>query len=83
MNNQEVDYCALNKRMAQEELIREQIDENGTKWRKVYFGGGLHFRNWLEQCKELGEVRVEEVDSTGLSCFEEGREKLYRIWVKE
>lgn len=83
MNNEDVDYCAPSKRMAQEELIREQIDKNGTKWRKVYFGGGLHFQNWLEQCKELGEVRVEEVDSTGLSCFEAGREKLYRIWIKE
>jgi len=49
---------------------------------KVYFGGGQHFRNWLEQCKELGEVMVEEVDSSGYKCFEEGGEKLYRIWVK-
>jgi hypothetical protein len=36
----------------------------------------------LEQSKELGEVIVEEVDSTGYKCFEEGGEKLYRIWMK-
>jgi len=70
------------ERLAQEELVRERIDEKGNKWRKVYFGGGEHFRNWLEQCKELGEVEVEEVDSTGFKCFEEAGEKLYRIWLK-
>ena len=71
------------ERLAQEELIRERIDEKGNRWRKVYFGGGAHFRNWLEQCRELGEVEVEEVDSTGFKCFEESGEKLYRIWMKE
>jgi len=25
---------------------------------------------------------VEEVDSKGFKCFEEGGEKLYRIWMK-
>jgi hypothetical protein len=25
---------------------------------------------------------VEEVDSTGYKCFEEGGEKLYRIWLR-
>ena len=71
------------ERLAQEELVREKIDEQGNKWRKVYFGGGEHFRNWLQQCGELGEVEVEEVDSAGFKCFEEGGEKLYRIWMKE
>ena len=70
------------ERLAQEELVREKIDEKGNKWRKVYFGGGEHFRNWLEQCRELGEVEVEEVDSKGFKCFEEVGEKLYRIWMK-
>ena len=70
------------ERIAQEELIRERIDEKGNKWRKVYFGGGEHFRNWLDQCQQLGEVEVEEVDSTGFKCFEETGEKLYRIWMK-
>jgi hypothetical protein len=71
------------ERLAQEELVRERIDEKGNRWRKVYFGGGAHFRNWLEQCQELGEVEVEEIDSTGFKCFEEAGEKLYRIWMKE
>ena len=72
----------IQERMAEEELIKERIDEEGNRWRKAYFGGGQHFKNWLEQCKELGEVMVEEVDSTGYKCFEEGGEKLYRIWMK-
>ena len=82
MNKEAEDAPAIQERMAQEELVRERTDENGNKWRKVYFGGGAHFKNWLEQCKELGEVWVEEVDSAGLKCYEEGGEKLYRIWVK-
>jgi hypothetical protein len=69
--------------LAQEELVKEKVDANGNKWRKVYFGGGAHFRNWLEQCRELGEVEVEEVDSRGFKCFEEAGEKMYRIWMKE
>ena len=72
----------IQERMAEEELIKERIDVEGSRWRKAYFGGGQHFKNWLEQCKELGEVMVEEVDSTGYKCFEEGGEKLYRIWMK-
>ena len=70
------------ERIAQEEQVRERIDEKGDRWRKVYYGGGEHFRNWLEQCRELGEVEVEEVDSKGFRCFEEGGEKLYRIWMR-
>jgi hypothetical protein len=68
--------------IAREELVREKTDARGNKWRKVYFGGGAHFRNWLEQCRELGEVEVEEMDAKGFKCFEEGGEKLYRIWMK-
>jgi hypothetical protein len=70
------------KRIAREEQVKERIDEKGNRWQKVYFGGGEHFRNWLEQCRELGEVEVEEVDSEGFKCFEEGGERLYRIWMK-
>jgi len=70
------------ERIAQEEQVRERIDEKGDRWRKVYYGGGEHFRNWLEQCRELGEVEVEEVDSKGFRCFEEGGEKLYRISMR-
>jgi hypothetical protein len=72
----------IQERMAKEELVKEKIDEDGNRWHKVYFGGGKHFQNWLEQCKELGEVMVEEVDSTGYKCFELAGEKLYRIWMK-
>lgn len=79
---QEDQIKTIQERMAEEEFIKERIDEEGNRWRKAYFGGGQHFKNWLEQCKELGEVMVEEVDSTGYKCFEEGGEKLYRIWMK-
>jgi len=72
----------VRERMAREEMVKERTDEKGNKWRKVYFGGGAHFRNWLEQCKELGEAEVEEVDPAGFKCYEEGGEKLFRIWVK-
>ena len=72
----------IQERIAEEELIQERIDAQGNRWKKVYFGGGEHFQNWLSQCRELGEVKIEEVDSKGYKCFEEGGEKLYRIWVK-
>lgn len=78
----EVETSAIQERIAQEESVQQRIDRKGNKWRKVYFGGGAHFRNWLDQCKELGEVEVEEVDATGFKCYEDGGEKLYRIWVK-
>ena len=73
-------------RMAKEEQVRHKTDEEGRGWRKVYYGGGAHFRNWLEQFVELwGEenVQVEEVDSSGLKCYEEGGEKMCRIWVRD
>lgn len=72
----------IQERMAAEETVKEKIDEQGNRWTKVYFGGGEHFQNWLAQCKELGDVMVEEVDSTGYKCFEQAGEKLYRIWFK-
>ena len=72
----------IQDRMAEEELVREKIDKQGNRWKKVYFGGGEHFKNWLSQSKELGEVMVEEVDSTGYKCFEATGEKLYRIWLR-
>ena len=73
------------ERMRQEEQVKEKRDEKGNKWRKLYFGGGAHFKNWLDQCKEIyGEenLEVEEIDSTGFKCFEEAGEKMYRIWVR-
>jgi len=68
--------------MAEEELAQERTDKEGNTWKKAYFGGGEHFRNWLAQWRELGEVMAEEVDSTGYECFKEGGEKSYMIWVK-
>ena len=76
----------IRQRMAEEETIREKVDESGNRWTKVYFGGGAHFKNWLSQFVELkGEenVRVEEADSRGFQCFEESGEKMYRIWAKD
>jgi len=83
MGEQSCDSQMSQEKMAQEELVRDKVDENGVKWRKVYFGGGIHFENWLAQAKELGEVQVEEVSPEGLECFEKSGEKLFRIWVKD
>jgi hypothetical protein len=76
----------FNGDVSKEDLVRERVDEKGNTWKKVYFGGGTHFSNWLEQVIELRgkeNVEVEEADSKGLKCFEEGGEKVYRIWVKD
>ncbi|MFC1963886.1 hypothetical protein ACFLV1_00725 [Chloroflexota bacterium] len=87
MTREQVEHESLiRQRIAEEEMFREKVDEDGTRWTKVYFGGGAHFRNWLSQFTELkGEenVKVEEADSTGFQCYEEGGEKMYRIWVKD
>jgi hypothetical protein len=76
---------SIRQRMAEEEKIRDMVDEDGNRWTKAYFGSGVHFRNWLSQFVELeGEenVKVEEADSAGFQCYEESGEKMYRIWVK-
>jgi hypothetical protein len=76
----------VRQRIAEEESVREKVDKDGTSWIKVYFGGGAHFRNWLNQIVELkgGEnVKVEEADTKGLQCYEENGEKVYRIWVRD
>jgi hypothetical protein len=70
------------ERMAEEERVQERADASGNRWRKVYVGGGSHFRSWLEQCREIGEVEVEEIDPAGFKCYERSGEKLYRIWMK-
>ena len=74
------------ERLRLEETVNEMTDENGIRWHKVYFGGGAHFKGWLEQCKELygdDNIMVEEIEATGFRCFEESEEKLYRIWAKK
>ena len=76
----------IRQRMAEEENVREKVDKDGTRWTKVYFGGGAHFRNWLSQFIELkGEenVKVEDTDSSGFQCYEESGEKMCRVWVKD
>ena len=57
ISNNEKEIKTVQERMAQEERVRERVDEKGIKWRKVYFGGGAHFQNWLDQCKEMGKVK--------------------------
>ena len=73
MNGKEVDQqVPLQQRIAEEESIREKVEEDGTRWTKVYFGSGAHFRNWLNQFIELrGEenLKVEEAGSAGLRCY--------------
>ena len=72
--------------MKQEELIKERINNSGERWIKKYVGGGAHFLNWLEQFREVyGEenVETEEIDPKGFTCFEKGKEKMFRIWVKK
>jgi hypothetical protein len=69
-----------------EDEVREKTDAAGFRWRKVYVGGGEHFKNWLDQCIEIhGEenVQVEEIDSCGFACYQEAGEKMQRIWVKD
>jgi hypothetical protein len=76
----------ISDRIRREESVRERIDQKGTKWKKVYFAGGAHFRNWQSQCIEIyGEhnIEIEDIDSTVFKCFEESGDKLYRIWVRE
>jgi hypothetical protein len=63
----------------------ERTDSSGATWRKVYTGGGAHFRHWLEQFKEIyGEenLTVDQEDSTGFACFEQGGEQMYSIWLR-
>ena len=77
--------CLAEQAMRREEQVREKTDAQGNKWEKIYFGGGAHFRNWLQQCEEVygkENVEVEAANSSGLSCYEEGGETMYRIWVK-
>jgi hypothetical protein len=70
---------SIQERIAEEDLICERVHEEGNRWRKIYFRGGEHCWHWLEQFKELSQVRVEEVDSRGFKCFEKGGENLCRV----
>ena len=84
-NEQQENDSIIRRRIAEEENIQEKVDLDGTRWTKVYFGGGAHFRNWLSQFVELkGEenVKVEETDSRGFHCYEESGENMYRVWIR-
>ncbi len=73
-------------RLAAEERVRIEVDSDGVRWKKVYFGGGAHLSNWLAQSEELAgkeNVRTERVDAPELTCFSQGGEALYRVWVRE
>jgi hypothetical protein len=87
MNQEQMDWEKIEREaMAEEEKVREKVDEKGNRWKKIYFGSGMHFQNWLDQCLELygkDNVEVEEVANTGLKCYVEGGEKMCRIWVRE
>ena len=75
----------IQERMRQEDSVIEKCDSEGNRWQKLYLGGGAHFKNWLEQCKEIygsENIEIEEIDSAGFRCFEEGGEKLFRIWAR-
>jgi hypothetical protein len=72
--------------LKQEENIRHKTDENGVRWLKVYFGGGAHYKNWLEQAEEIfgkENIMTEEVSALSLKCFGASEEKAFRVWVKE
>ena len=76
----------VRQRMAEEENVREEVDGEGVRWIKVYFGGGAHLKNWLDQFFELKgkeNVKVTEADSRGFQCYEESGEQMYRVWVKK
>ena len=63
----------------------EKTDPSGNRWRKVYTGGGSHFRHWFEQFKEIyGEenLAVEEDDPSGYTCFEQSGDPMLSIWLK-
>ena len=68
--------------MPADDSIHQKTDNDGNVWNKVYTGNGMHFQNWLEQCRELGEVLVEEVEPVGFTCYEACDEKMYTIWMK-
>lgn len=69
-----------------EDLVIEKLDAHGVRWGKKYVGGGVHFDNWLAQYKEVyGEanVEIEGIAAPESSCYRQGGEKLFRVWIKQ
>ena len=76
----------ISERIQEERLVTEKIDDKGVKWKKVYFGFGKHFQNWLDQMIEIfGEenIEIEKINTKGFKCIEDEMKEIYRIWVKE
>ncbi len=64
---------------------KEQLEKDG--WTQASLTGGKHLERTLEMYKELGvEVYLEEVDPTQCeectSCYENGVEKMFRIYTR-
>ncbi len=64
---------------------KEQLEEEG--WTQASLTGGRHLERTLDMYKELEvEVYLEEVDPKQCrqcaSCYEEGEEKMYRIYTR-
>jgi len=71
--------------LRKEAEFQEFTDEAGNWWRKVYFGGGSHLQNWVEQSNEIygpANIFVEEVDYGEMPCFNQG-EHAFRIWARK
>ena len=67
----------IRERIAQEEEVREKTDKEGSKWLKLYFGGGAHFRNWLSQIEEIygkENIEIEEIDPSQLDAYHHSQE---------
>ncbi len=71
--------------MQKEKALKEKIDTHGIKWKKIYVGGGSHFDNWFEQCREIygnDKLMIEECETALCQCYTQSGEKMKRIWVK-
>ena len=71
--------------LREEERVLKKDNPDGTTWRKIYFGNGAHYKNWLDQCIEIyGEenVQVESIDHSSLPCFR-SNSIVFRIWVRD
>ena len=39
MNDKKIQSKTIQERMAEEEQVREKMDDQGRRWKKAYFGG--------------------------------------------
>ena len=64
---------------------KSQLQEEG--WTQASLTGGHHLERTVEMYRELGlEIYLEEIDPKECgqctSCFEEGKEKMFRIYTR-